>query len=76
MVFDDGKRVFLQLPLIATSSDLPALLIDVEGSGLAVSNYRVQDSWYIVDQLFDRAELVLGVGKHRRKVSIAKRNRG
>ena len=65
-VFDDGKHVYLQLPLAARSSDLPALLVEVEGGGMGISNYRVRNSSYIVDGLFQRAELVVGVGRKRK----------
>ena len=37
---------------------------------MAVSNYRLQGSWYVVDGLFQRADLVVGVGKKKRKVEI------
>ena len=69
-VFDDGEHVYIQLPSSVRSGDLPALLVEVDGGGLAVSNYRVQGLWYIVDGLFRRAELVVGVGKARQKVAI------
>ncbi len=69
-VFDDGQHVYIRLPPAARSSDLPAVLVEVAGGGLAVSNYRLQGSWYIVDGLFRRAELVVGVGKKKRKVQI------
>ena len=72
-VFDDGEHVYLQLPPAARSSDLPALLVEVEGGGMGISNYRVRDSWYIVDGLFQRAELVVGVGRKRKKVEITNR---
>jgi len=38
-------------------------------------NYRVKDDMYIVDRLFDRAELVLGAGKKARKVEIIRETR-
>ena len=69
-VFDDGQHVYIRLPAAARATDLPALLVEVEGGGMAVSNYRLQGSWYVVDGLFQRAELVAGVGKKKRKVEI------
>lgn len=72
-VFDDGEHVYLQLPPAARSSDLPALLVEVAGGGMGISNYRVRDSWYIVDGLFERAELVVGVGRKRKRVEIINR---
>ena len=69
-VFDDGEHVYIQLPATARSGDLPALLVEAEGGDLGLSNYRVQGLWYVVDGLFPRAELVVGVGRQRRKVEI------
>ena len=69
-VFDDGQHVYVRLPTTARSTDLPALLVEVEGGGMALSNYRVQGSWYVVDGLFRRGELVVGVGKRKRTVEI------
>ncbi|MCP3993526.1 MAG: P-type conjugative transfer protein TrbG [bacterium] len=69
-VFDDGEHVYIQLPPAVRSRDLPALLVEIEGGDLAVSNYRVQGLWYIVDGLFERAQLVVGVGKARKKVAL------
>jgi len=65
--------VYIQLPSAASSSDLPALLVEVEGGGMGISNYRIRGSWYIVDGLFPRAELVVGVGRKRKKVEILNR---
>lgn len=73
-VFDDGEHVYIKLPESVRSGDLPALLVRTEGGELALHNYRVDGLWYIVDGLFEKAELVQGVGKGRRKVSINRRS--
>ncbi len=73
-VFDDGRHVYIQLPEAVRSTDLPALLVKVQGGGMAIVNYRVRDTWFIVDGLFERAELVVGVGRKRKKVEIINRS--
>lgn len=73
-VFDDGRHVYIQLPEAVRSADLPALLVQVEGGGMAISNYRVKGTWYIVDGLFEKAELVSGVRRKRKKVEIVNRS--
>jgi type IV secretory pathway VirB9-like protein len=35
-----------------------------------MTNYRAKDQTYIVDRVFDRANLVLGAGKKAPKVEI------
>ena len=69
-VFDDGEHVYIQFPSSVRSGDLPALLVKVEGGAMALSNYRVQGLWYVVDGLFSEAELVVGVGRSRRSVEL------
>jgi type IV secretion system protein TrbG len=41
-----------------------------------MTNYRVRDQIYIVDRLFDRANLVLGSGKKAQKVEISREPKG
>ena len=74
-VFDDGRHVYIQMPESIRARDLPALLVETADGQLAVTNYRVQGRWYIVDGLFEEAQLVLGVGKRRQKVRIQNRQR-
>ena len=73
-VFDDGRHVYIQLPEAVRSTDLPALLVEVEGGGMAIVNYRVRETWFIVDGPFERAELVVAVGRKRKKVEIVNRS--
>ncbi len=57
-VFDDGRRVFVQLPP-ETAVAPPLFLIGPEQE-VELVNYRVRGSYYVVDRLFDVAELRLG----------------
>lgn len=59
-VFDDGVRTFVEFaPHVAVRDMAPLFVITPEGSELA--NYRVVGQRIIVDRLFDRAELRMGV---------------
>lgn len=59
-VFDDGSKVFIQMPANIITSNMPPLFI-VGASGKAeLVNYRIKNNYYIVDQLFKAAELRLG----------------
>jgi type IV secretory pathway VirB9-like protein len=40
-----------------------------------MTNYRVQQQTYIVDRLFDHAQLILGAGKKAQKVEISREQR-
>lgn len=71
-VFDDGSKTFIQMPADIQHREAPALVVlGNDGKG-EMANYRVQQQTYIVDRLFDRAELVLGAGKKADKVEITR----
>ncbi len=71
-VFDDGAKTYIQMTAEMQSREAPVLLIIGSNGKGEMSNYRVRQQTYIVDRLFDRAELVLGSGKKAQKVEIAR----
>lgn len=75
-VFDDGAKTYIQMPAEIQHREAPVLLvIGKDGKG-EMTNYRVRDQIYIVDRLFDRANLVLGSGKKAQKVEISREPKG
>lgn len=58
--FDDGARVFIQMPAGLAASEAPPLFIRGGSNRSELVNYRVQAGYYIVDRLFSVAELRLG----------------
>ena len=72
-VFDDGRRVYIRMPSNIASMDLPALLVETGSGELAVPNFRVEGQWFIVEGVFERGELVLGVGWKRQRVRLVNR---
>jgi type IV secretion system protein TrbG len=67
-VFDDGAKTYIQMPQEMQHREAPVLVVvGADGKGQMV-NYRVNDQTYVVDRIFDSAELVLGSGKKARKV--------
>lgn len=75
-VFDDGKQTYIRMPANLNATDAPALFVIENGEPLLV-NYRVRGvadghtgPTYVVDRVFDRAELRVGA-KHR--VTIRRR---
>ena len=70
-VLDDGVKTYIVMSALAEHRELPTLVIHgVDGNEMV--NYRVKGDTYIVDRLFDRAALLLGVGKHQEKVEITR----
>ena len=63
--FDDGRQTFIEFPAsIAVGEAPPLFLVDAKGTASLV-NYRVQGRFYVVDRLFDAAELRLGLKKQQ-----------
>jgi type IV secretion system protein VirB9 len=69
--FDDGRQTFIEFPATLGTGEAPPLfLVDAKGTTSLV-NYRVQGRYYVVDRLFDAAELRLGL-KHQQVVRISR----
>lgn len=58
-VYDDGHRTFIRVPDVANRYELPVLRVYEDGQETVV-NYVVRDGMYVVDRIFERAELVIG----------------
>jgi Conjugal transfer protein len=70
-VLDDGQHTYLIYPNDGRFRELPTLLMLVNGKTELV-NFRVDGTRYIVDWLFDKAILVVGVGKKQTRVTITR----
>jgi P-type conjugative transfer protein TrbG len=70
-VLDDGEHTYLIFPNDGRFRELPTLLLLVKGKTELV-NFRVDRRRYIVDRLFDKAILVVGVGKKQTRVTITR----
>jgi type IV secretion system protein VirB9 len=69
--FDDGRQTFIEFPASVSVGEAPPLfLVDAKGTASLV-NYRVQGHYYVVDRIFDTAELRLGL-KHQDVVRISR----
>jgi type IV secretion system protein VirB9 len=75
-VFDDGAKTYIQMPSDMQHREVPILLVlGMDGKG-EMTNYRVRRQTFIVDRLFDRAQLVLGTGKKAQRVEISRGSKG
>jgi type IV secretion system protein TrbG len=69
--FDDGSRVYVQMPGAMKNTDAPALMVQA-GSGTQMINYRLSgNDTYVTDRLFEKAVLAAGVGRDQDRVTIA-----
>lgn len=58
--FDDGRQVFIQMPEGLSALDAPPLFVTGNDGKAELVNYRVKGNYYIVDHLFEAAELRQG----------------
>ena len=58
-VFDDGRKTYIEFPSAMATSEAPPLFI-IENGEAGLVNYRVSSGRYVIDRLFDIAELRLG----------------
>jgi len=69
--FDDGRQTFIEFPATLAEGEAPPLfLVDPKGTAQLV-NYRLKGRFYVVDRIFDVAELRLGT-KHQQVVRISR----
>lgn len=63
--FDDGRQTFIEFPAsIGVDEAPPLFLIGADGAAELV-NYRMQGRFYVVDRIFQVAELRLGLKKQQ-----------
>lgn len=68
-VYDDGRQTFIRLPKKTASGEMPVLLVR-KGSRDVLVNYRVKDAAMVVDGLFERIALIVGVDGDQEKVEV------
>jgi type IV secretion system protein VirB9 len=62
-VFDDGSKTYLQMPPEMRSWEAPALFVMEDKKTPLLVNYRVRGDYYIVDRLFEHAQLRVGANQ-------------
>ena len=58
--FDDGEKTFIEFPPELGVTAAPPLFVLGRNGRAQIVNYRIEGDYYIVDQLFNEAELRLG----------------
>jgi type IV secretion system protein VirB9 len=69
-VYSNGVKTVVQMPKSLRAGEAPALLVLGADDREEIVNYRLQGDRYIVDLVFEKAVLVLGVGRKQTKVTI------
>ncbi len=68
-VYNNGVKTIIQMP--KKMAETPVLLGVSDGEEVLI-NYRIKGSTYIVDQVFDEAKLIIGVGGDQKKIKISR----
>jgi P-type conjugative transfer protein TrbG len=63
--FDDGRQTFVEFPASIAVGEAPPLFIVGPTGETELVNYRVSGRFYVVDRIFDVAELRLGTKKQQ-----------
>lgn len=63
--FDDGRQVFIEFPASLPQGEAPPLFVIGEDGSPQIVNYRLAGRYYVVDRLFDAAELRLGTKRQQ-----------
>jgi type IV secretion system protein VirB9 len=69
--FDDGRQTFIEFPASIAVGEAPPLFVLGDDGEAALVNYRMAGRYYVVDRLFDAAELRLGE-KRQKTVRITR----
>jgi P-type conjugative transfer protein TrbG len=63
--FDDGTKTYVEFPPSLGSGDAPPLFVVGSDGKAELVNYRLIGRFYVVDRIFDAAELRLGLKKQQ-----------
>lgn len=81
-VYNDGRKMVIELPKTALTSDVPTLLVLRDEGGVFTEeesemvNYRLQGNRFIVDQIPETVILITGVGGKQTRVVIKRVTEG
>ena len=71
-VYNDGVKTIIQMDVSIANTDLPSLLVLNANNRQNLVNYRVINHRFIVDQVFNKAVLIAGVGRDKQQVTITR----
>lgn len=63
--FDDGRQTFVEFPASIAVGEAPPFFIIGPTGEAELANYRVRGRFYVIDRIFDAAELRLGTRKQQ-----------
>jgi len=71
-VYNDGRKTYIEMPKTMNANEAPILLVYTNDGLEKIVNYRIIGNKYVVDNLFDKAFMILGVGFLQQRITITK----
>ena len=71
-IFDDKEKTYIQMSLEFRSQEAPVLVLIGSDRKEQLVNYRLKNGYYIVDKIFSKAALLVGVGSNQQRVVITR----
>ena len=72
-VYNDGMKTYIQMPSSMKYQEAPIFMVLDKGDNNQLVNYRLKENNYIVDKLFKKGILIIGVGSSQEKITITKK---
>jgi len=72
-VYNDGIKTYIQMPSSMKYQEAPIFMVLDKGDNNQLVNYRLKENNYIVDKLFKKGMLIIGVGEDQEKIIITKK---
>ena len=73
-VFDDGTHVYIQMSDSVRTNELPAFyVLGTDGDTLELVNFSYKKPFYIVNKLFAKGVLILGLDNNQQRITISKK---
>jgi type IV secretion system protein TrbG len=70
-VYNDSVKTYIQMPREMKFSEAPILMVLDNSNNNQIVNYRLKNDRFVVDKIFNKAVLMLGVGSDQEKVIIS-----
>ncbi len=68
-IFDDGRHTFIEFNDQMKKANLPALFVQCHHQ-MQMANYRFNAPYFVIDQVFSKALLISGAGKHQASLTL------
>jgi type IV secretion system protein VirB9 len=71
-IYNDGIKTYIQMPNSMKYQEAPIFMVLDKEENNQLVNYRLKENNYIIDKLFKKGVLILGVGSNQEKITISK----